>query len=113
MTHDVNALGQPIGRLVAPWTSPPFPAPTVMEGRACRVEPLDPEAHAESLYAANALDAGGASKSGIGRSHLSSLCGAIRVQEVIGWPAPPTLTGSVQMASGRRRPPLHVARPST
>lgn len=30
-----------------------------MEGRYCRLEPLDPDLHAESLFAANSLDVGG------------------------------------------------------
>ena len=30
-----------------------------MEGRLCRLEPLDPERHAAALHAANALDGGG------------------------------------------------------
>ncbi len=34
------------------WTPPAPPAMTVLEGRACRLEPLDPDRHAPDLYAA-------------------------------------------------------------
>jgi RimJ/RimL family protein N-acetyltransferase len=59
MTHDTNALGQPIGRLVPGWQPPPRPARTPMAGRYCRLEPVDPARHAAELHAANARDAGG------------------------------------------------------
>ena len=54
--HDINALGQPVGFAVPGWTPPPRPAREPMEGRLCRLEPLDARAHAADLYAANALD---------------------------------------------------------
>ena len=51
-----NELGQPIGVPVPDWTPRPRPPRTVMEGRTCRVEPLDPGRHAADLHAANRLD---------------------------------------------------------
>lgn len=39
--------------------SPPHPTHDVMEGRYCRLEPLDAKRHAEELFAANALDVAG------------------------------------------------------
>lgn len=56
MTHDTNALGQPVGFTVAAWKPPAVPSRDVMEGRFCRLEPLEPGRHAESLHAANTLD---------------------------------------------------------
>lgn len=52
----LNHLGQPIGEPLPGWTPRPLPPRRPMEGRWCRVEPLDPERHAESLFAANAED---------------------------------------------------------
>src|SRR5688500_7990704 len=54
-----NHLGQPIGFPLPDWRPPPRPQRTPMQGRYCRVEPLEPERHARDLHAANALDAEG------------------------------------------------------
>ncbi|MGI9145490.1 MAG: GNAT family N-acetyltransferase [Chloroflexota bacterium] len=54
-----DALAQPIGFAVADWTPRPRPARTPMQGRRCRVEPLDVERHAADLHAANGLDVSG------------------------------------------------------
>src|SRR4051794_34150619 len=51
-----NHLGQPIGPSIDSWSPPPVPPPDCMEGRWCRIEPLDPDRHAASLYDANAGD---------------------------------------------------------
>lgn len=59
MTIQHNALGQPIGVPVPGWTARPRPPRTAMEGRYCRVEPLDPARHADDLFAANAGDGEG------------------------------------------------------
>ena len=59
MRHDKNHLDQPIGLLVPDWKPPRLPARETMEGRFCRLEPLDPERHAAGLHAANGLDAEG------------------------------------------------------
>jgi RimJ/RimL family protein N-acetyltransferase len=53
----INALGQPLGFPVTDWKPPAFPSRALMEGRFCRLEPLDVERHAESLYSAYQLDA--------------------------------------------------------
>jgi len=52
MSQDVSALGLPIGPLVADWRVPPAPTRTPMQGRYCRLEPLDPARHAAELFAA-------------------------------------------------------------
>src|SRR5262249_44740011 len=49
-------LGQPIGFPLPHWTARRRPPRTPMEGRFCRVEPVDPERHAADLHAANSLD---------------------------------------------------------
>jgi RimJ/RimL family protein N-acetyltransferase len=54
-----NALSQPIGAPLPDWKPPPRPPRTPMEGRFCRVEPLDPDRHGANLYAANSLDRDG------------------------------------------------------
>ena len=56
MTIERNSLGQPIGPVVPEWRPPPVPPRTPMEGRHCRLEPLDPARHTADLFAANVLD---------------------------------------------------------
>src|SRR4051794_31849067 len=41
------------------WSPPPSPPREPMDGRWCRLEPLDPDRHAADLHAANALDTEG------------------------------------------------------
>ncbi|MCI0538924.1 MAG: GNAT family N-acetyltransferase [Verrucomicrobiales bacterium] len=59
MQHDTNDLGQPIGLPLPKWKLPELLSREPMVGHFCRVELLNPQFHAESLYAANALDAEG------------------------------------------------------
>lgn len=49
----------PVGHPVPGWTTRPAPPRTPMQGRLCRVEPLDPARHGKDLYAANQLDVEG------------------------------------------------------
>jgi RimJ/RimL family protein N-acetyltransferase len=56
MTDAVNHLGQPIGFPLPGWSARPRPPRTPMEGRLCRVEPIDVERHAADLHAANRED---------------------------------------------------------
>ena len=51
-----NELGQPIGFPLPDWQAPPAPPREAIEGRTCRVEPLDPAKHAAQLHAAYQLD---------------------------------------------------------
>ncbi len=55
-SNEINAQGQPIGFIVADWKAPPRPKGITMLGRFCRLEALDPEAHAAGLFEANSLD---------------------------------------------------------
>jgi RimJ/RimL family protein N-acetyltransferase len=59
MNHALNHLHQPIGAPVPDWKAPPHPPRKALEGRFCRLEPLDPVRHAASLFAANNLDTTG------------------------------------------------------
>ncbi|SLN55193.1 GNAT family N-acetyltransferase [Oceanibacterium hippocampi] len=54
-----NALGQETGFPVPGWTARPRPPRTAIEGRFCRIEPVDPERHAADLFEANSDDAEG------------------------------------------------------
>lgn len=54
--HDANELGQPVGFKVLGWEPPPLPSREIMQGRFCRLEPLDAKAHGAKLFEANALD---------------------------------------------------------
>lgn len=58
----LNALGQPIGEPVGPWTAPPSVGrshASRLTGQYCRLEPLDRQRHAADLFEANARDADG------------------------------------------------------
>lgn len=54
--EEFNALGQPIGASVPGWKPADWPGREPMEGRFCRLVPLDPALHAEPLFNANAMD---------------------------------------------------------
>jgi RimJ/RimL family protein N-acetyltransferase len=56
MPERLNAFGQPIGPELPGWLPPPRPGRQTLEGRWCRVEPLDVARHATGLWAANSLD---------------------------------------------------------
>jgi len=58
MDYELNKLNQPVGLVVPEWKSPELPGRETMEGRFCRLEPLDAR-HAESLHSANTLDVEG------------------------------------------------------
>ena len=60
MDNYKNHLGQPIGAPLPGWAARPRPPRTAMEGRFCRVEPIDPDRHAADLHAANLQDTAGA-----------------------------------------------------
>lgn len=61
MQPALNDLGQPIGFPLPDWVPPPPPPRAPLEGRFCRLEPLEPERHAADLFAANAADTDGRS----------------------------------------------------
>jgi RimJ/RimL family protein N-acetyltransferase len=59
MTPHCNPLGQPIGFPLSDWRPPPLPPREPIDGRFCRLEPLNPERHAEALFREFAADAAG------------------------------------------------------
>lgn len=61
VSNQSNHLGQPVGAAVADWTPPPVPSREEMEGRFCRLEPLDVAIHSVDLFAANQEDEQGLS----------------------------------------------------
>jgi len=59
MSEHRNKFGQPIGGPLPGWTPRPRPPRTPMEGRFCRVAPLDPARHGDDLFAAYCADPDG------------------------------------------------------
>jgi RimJ/RimL family protein N-acetyltransferase len=56
-----NQFGQPIGVPLTAWAPPSRPPRAPLEGRLCRLEPLDPGRHASTLFAADCEDREGSS----------------------------------------------------
>jgi RimJ/RimL family protein N-acetyltransferase len=56
MDRETKRLDQQLDFLVPDWKVPDRPKRSTMEGRYCRLEPLDPQRHASHLYVANAED---------------------------------------------------------
>lgn len=52
MTLVCNQHGQPIGESLPDWSTRPLPGAVMLQGRFCRLEPLNAERHASDLYAA-------------------------------------------------------------
>jgi RimJ/RimL family protein N-acetyltransferase len=60
MQPEVNSQGQSVGFAIPGWEPPAWPPRETMEGRYCRVVPLDADLHAGSIHQANQADGGGA-----------------------------------------------------
>lgn len=56
MTGHHDEFGQPVGFPLPDWTPPPLPPRATLNGRYCRVEPLDAARHAADFHAANQLE---------------------------------------------------------
>ncbi|MCJ2114592.1 GNAT family N-acetyltransferase [Methylobacterium sp. WL30] len=52
MSARENSFGQPIGPALPDWRPRPLPPREAMQGRTCRVEPLDAERHGADLFSA-------------------------------------------------------------
>jgi RimJ/RimL family protein N-acetyltransferase len=59
MSPPTNAFSQPIGEPLPGWTARPAPPRALLQGRFCRLEPLDAARHAAALHEAHSLDAEG------------------------------------------------------
>lgn len=59
MEYELNHLQQPVGLPVHAWQAPLFPVHQDMEGRFCRLEPLNAEKHAQQLFDGFAQDTEG------------------------------------------------------
>jgi RimJ/RimL family protein N-acetyltransferase len=55
----LNEHGQPVGPEVPGWTPPPHPPHEILTGRYCRLEPINPDRHAEDLFEAYQRDQDG------------------------------------------------------
>jgi uncharacterized protein (TIGR00725 family) len=79
-----NQLGQPIGSALPQWQPPPRPVRQPLEGRYCRLEPLELDRHAAELFEADAADKDGRTWTYLAygpfpdlpsyRAHLESRC---------------------------------------
>lgn len=47
-----NEFGQPVGPPLPDWSPRPLPPRAALDGRHCRLEPIDPERHANELFEA-------------------------------------------------------------
>ena len=56
MTSRMNDLGQPVGAAMPGWAGAPRPPRAVMQGRFCRIEPVDVDRHGHDLFEAFSLD---------------------------------------------------------
>ena len=56
MSGHTNSLNQPIGMPLESWQACQHPKGSSMQGRLCRLEPVNPDAHVQDLYDAYALD---------------------------------------------------------
>jgi RimJ/RimL family protein N-acetyltransferase len=56
VSQHINSLGQPVGPPVPGWVARPQPSRTPLEGRLCRLEPLQADRHAAALHQAYSVD---------------------------------------------------------
>jgi RimJ/RimL family protein N-acetyltransferase len=61
LSSDTTPVGLPIGFPVPDWKAPSPPVRAAIGGRFCRLEPLEAQTHATSLYAADRQDKAGKS----------------------------------------------------
>jgi len=73
----------PVGAPVEGWTPRPGPARAVLEGRYCRVEPLDAARHASDLFEANGTDREGRMWNYLAYGPFATL--AEYRERVVGW----------------------------
>ncbi|MGH7098208.1 MAG: GNAT family N-acetyltransferase [Stellaceae bacterium] len=98
---DLNALGQPIGFPLPDWSPRPHPPCTAMQGRFCRVEPLDPERHTAELFAADSEDREGRNWTYLSRGPYASFAAYREWVEAACQSEDPLCHAIIDVASGR------------
>ncbi|MBS0263436.1 MAG: GNAT family N-acetyltransferase [Planctomycetes bacterium] len=101
MSTIVNHLGQPIGEPLPDWHPPTAPARTPIEGRACRLEPLDPQRHAAELFAGYAEDRAGQNWTYLPYGPFVDLAGFTAWMQATCLGADPLFFAIVDLADGR------------
>jgi len=101
MAEMTNSLGQPIGAPVPGWEKRPLPPRTPMEGRTCRVEPLDPARHAEDLYEAMGRDQDGRNWTYLGVGPFADFAGFRAWLEKMAAGSDPLFHTVIDRANGR------------
>src|SRR3546814_14847253 len=111
LDHDalLNELGQPVGTPVPGWTPRQAPPRESMEGRLCRVAPLDPARHAENLFAAYRADKEGRNWTYMGYGPFASPP-PLREWEEKSCPGAPTLFPAVGHRRSHTAPTGNAAR---
>jgi len=100
MIDHTNALGPPIGAPVSGWEKRPLPPGTPMEGRTCRLVPLDVARHAEELYEAMGRDAEGRNWTYLGRETLRGVAAYRAWSELAAKSEDPLFHACVDAVSG-------------
>lgn len=101
MTQRLNEYGQPVGFPVGGWTPPPLPPRTVIEGRYCRLEPLDAGHHTAQLHEANSLEPDGRGWTYMGYGPFATLSDYRVWVEAQAGREDPRFYAIIDLASGR------------
>jgi len=101
MSARQNEFGQSIGPEVPEWTPRALPPRRVIEGRFCRLEPLDVAKHADDLYAAYAQAPDGRDWTYLGVERPADLAGLRAYVERIAKSCDPLHFAVVDVRSGR------------
>ena len=84
MSEQTNSNGQPIGQPQPDWSSRAHPPKTSIDGRFCRIEPFDIDAHADDLFEAFALNRSGANWTYLGYEPTDNVVGLRKIMAA-GW----------------------------
>lgn len=96
-----HAADQPTGFSLPNWTPRPQPPRTAMQGRFCRIEPLDADRHAAELFTANGADAEARMWTYLGYGPFASLADYRAWVEASAKSADPLFHAIVDLATGR------------
>ena len=84
MSEQTNSNGQPIGLPQPDWSARPHPPKTSIDGRFCRIEPFDIDAHADDLFEAFALNTSGANWTYLSYEPTDNVAGLRKIMAA-GW----------------------------